>query len=204
MSQKFESIYSKDKNIPLILKLDVSGNPIKWVHWKDAVTSHFNGKTVWSLGDPIRLHGGISGKTGEPSFFDLPPIIASSDQLAMKNPNKAPTLTNKALFRRDGHLCMYCGHEYSEAKLTRDHVTPTSRGGLDKWTNVVASCRGCNHLKADRTPEEAHMPLLAVPFTPSKSAHLILQNRRIIGDQMEYLKARILPEEHKRLHKYLS
>ena len=43
------------------------------------------------------------------------------------------------------------------------------------------------------------MPLLAVPYTPNLAEYLILQNRRILADQMAFLKgysrkhARILP-----------
>jgi len=45
----------------------------------------------------------------------------------------------------------------------------------------------CNHKKADRTPEEAGMKLLAVPYTPNLAEYLILSNRRILADQMEFL-----------------
>ncbi|MGB7184392.1 MAG: hypothetical protein WBD51_20850, partial [Burkholderiaceae bacterium] len=63
--------------------------------------------------------------------------------------------------------------------------------GTDRWTNVVASCRSCNQRKANKTPEEAGMPLLFLPYVPSRWEDLILQARRghILGDQMEFLKA---------------
>ncbi|HEX9939468.1 MAG TPA: HNH endonuclease, partial [Longimicrobium sp.] len=52
-------------------------------------------------------------------------------------------------------------------RLTRDHVMPVSRGGQDVWRNVATACEPCNNLKADRTPDEAGMPLLAEPRTPT-------------------------------------
>jgi 5-methylcytosine-specific restriction endonuclease McrA len=52
-------------------------------------------------------------------------------------------------------------------RLTRDHVMPLSRGGRDVWRNVATACEPCNNLKADRTPEQAGMPLLAEPRTPT-------------------------------------
>jgi 5-methylcytosine-specific restriction endonuclease McrA len=85
---------------------------------------------------------------------------------------------------------MYCGVEFPDALLTRDHVTPLSRGGRDGWANVISACRACNTRKGGRTPEESGMPLLAVPFVPNYAEYLVLSNRRILADQMAFLKAR--------------
>jgi hypothetical protein len=73
--------------------------------------------------------------------------------------------------------------------LSRDHVTPFSRGGKDTWRNVVSACRRCNNAKASRTPEQAGMQLLAVPFTPTYAEYIFLKGRRVLADQMEYLVA---------------
>ncbi|MEC7685084.1 MAG: HNH endonuclease, partial [Pseudomonadota bacterium] len=75
-------------------------------------------------------------------------------------------------------------------ELSRDHVIPTSRGGSDIWTNVVTSCRRCNNRKADRTPEQANMELLAIPFVPNPYEFLYLSNHAVLADQMEFLSAR--------------
>jgi 5-methylcytosine-specific restriction endonuclease McrA len=84
---------------------------------------------------------------------------------------------------------MYCAREFPELQLTRDHIQPTSRGGADRWENVVASCKRCNQHKADRTPEEANMQLVALPYRPNNAEYLALTNsRRILGDQMEFLR----------------
>jgi hypothetical protein len=74
-------------------------------------------------------------------------------------------------------------------ELSRDHVRPFSQGGLDVWTNVVAACRRCNNEKAWRTPEQAKMQLIAVPFTPTYAEYIFLKGRRVLADQMEYLLA---------------
>ncbi|MCG8610265.1 MAG: HNH endonuclease [Pseudomonadales bacterium] len=55
----------------------------------------------------------------------------------------------------------------------------------------MTSCKRCNNQKADRTPEEAGMQLLAVPFVPSRHEVLFLSNRRILGDQMDFLRSGI-------------
>jgi hypothetical protein len=68
-------------------------------------------------------------------------------------------------------------------------VTPLSRGGSDTWKNVVTACRRCNNLKAWRTPEQAKLQLIAIPFTPSYAEYIYLKGRRVLADQMEYLLA---------------
>ena len=82
--------------------------------------------------------------------------------------------------------------------LSRDHVIPVFMGGIDRWMNVVTACRVCNIRKGGRTPEGASMPLLYAPYVPNRYEHLILQNRRILQDQMEYLMAKV--PKHSRLH----
>jgi len=101
------------------------------------------------------------------------------------------------LFLRDGNLCMYCGDEFPDGHLTRDHVIPLSRGGDDRWSNVVAACKHCNTRKGSRTPEEAGVGLLAVPYVPNWAEFLALSNRRILADQMQFLKTQF--NSHKRL-----
>ncbi|MDC3197192.1 HNH endonuclease, partial [Gammaproteobacteria bacterium] len=67
---------------------------------------------------------------------------------------------------------------------------PLSRGGIDVWTNVVTSCRRCNNRKADRSPEQANMELLAIPFVPNQYEFLYLSNHNVLADQMEFLSTR--------------
>jgi hypothetical protein len=98
-------------------------------------------------------------------------------------------LNNETLFRRDANLCMYCGQRFGSSQLSRDHVRPFCKGGKDVWNNVVAACRRCNNQKASRTPEQAGMQLLAVPFTPTYAEYIYLKGRRVLADQMEYLLA---------------
>lgn len=42
------------------------------------------------------------------------------------------------------HKCAYCG---SEENLTLDHITPRSKGGSDRITNLVCACSECNSSK---------------------------------------------------------
>lgn len=71
--------------------------------------------------------------------------------------------SRQAIFRRDGHLCQYCG---SKQNLTLDHVHPRARGGKDTWENLVTACVTCNNRKGDRRPEEVGMTLAKPPKAP--------------------------------------
>jgi len=75
-------------------------------------------------------------------------------------------LSRKNIFERDRHLCQYCRKKFPKADLTIDHVMPRSRGGRDTWENLVLACVKCNIRKGNRTPDEAHMPLLKEPAKP--------------------------------------
>jgi len=178
-----------------VLKIDISGVPQMWIGVEEAARYYATGSVAYTLGDDcVRLHGGISRMTGARSTLDIHPIIAvQGTSMADRLLRTAPRLTrfNHKLFRRDCNLCAYCGDEFPDSGLEREHILPICRGGTDQWMNVVAACRACNQRKANRTPEEANMPLLYLPYTPSRWEDLILQARQghIQGDQMAFLKA---------------
>jgi len=180
--------------LPLVLQLDVAGNPDRWITYEDSAYYYAKDLVAWSA-SPIDfdLHGGICVATGEQSILTINTIIAIAGKVSEKqfrSITRVP-LDNKTLFRRDHKVCAYCGHSYSTAKLTRDHVIPLSRNGANKWTNVVTACSPCNKMKDDKTPQEAHMELIYVPYAPNRAEYLILKNRRILADQMEFLLKRV-------------
>ncbi|MDN3516766.1 HNH endonuclease [Aquisalimonas lutea] len=176
-----------------ILRTDVSGMPLEWITYQEAARLYYLDQVVFSCGRLLyRVRGGYNAVSGHRSILELNSIIATngSVQASLKgHSNYTPPLDNKALFRRDDHICMYCGGRFRTSGLSRDHVTPISQSGQDVWTNVVAACKRCNNDKAGRTPEQAGMQLLAVPFKPTHAEYVYLQGRRILADQMEFLRA---------------
>ncbi|HSX62910.1 MAG TPA: HNH endonuclease [Tahibacter sp.] len=171
-----------------VLSLDSTGRILDWMSWQDAVCLYVRGAVAWTLGDPcLTIHGGMNRDSGLQSQLDLHPIVASRGHARPGSYEPAPALTNTALFARDRHLCLYCGQHFHKNQLTRDHVIPLSKRGLDEWENVVSACLHCNVKKGSRTPQQAGMPLLAVPYRPSWVEHLILSNRNILADQMQFL-----------------
>jgi len=176
-----------------VLRTDVAGMPLEWIGYQQAVRLIALGQVRYSLGRTVyRIHGGINSLTGRQSFIDVNAIIASHGRHPhshLFSTSYTPPLSNQALFRRDQSLCLYCGEQFPNALLSRDHVNPLSQGGLDTWGNVVTACKRCNNHKAGRTPEQSGMELLAIPFTPTHAEYVYLQGRKILVDQMNFLLA---------------
>ncbi|MEP7282737.1 MAG: HNH endonuclease [Rubrivivax sp.] len=175
-----------------VLQLDVSGRPQAWVSARDAAVLYASDGVAWTLGDACHvLRGGIQRATGLQSRIELHPIIAVRGAVPTRAWRQAPALSNPKLFVRDRHFCAYCGGRYGFDDLTREHIVPVSRGGVDSWMNCITACRPCNGRKGNRMPEEAHMTLLYLPYVPSLHEDMILRGRRILVDQMEFLLASV-------------
>ena len=180
----------------LILTLDMHGVPHRWITWQHACYYYAKNLVAWAVGDhTFTFHGGVSRITGERSAITANSIIAIRGKaLAQKSFDAVPPLNNRELFHRDRHICAYCGGAFSHYRLTRDHVKPVSQGGRDTWMNVVTACRSCNQRKSGRTPEQSGIELLYAPYVPNKAEYLILCNRNILADQMDFL-ARHVPAQ---------
>lgn len=174
---------------PQILRLNIAGQPIEWLNWKEGVCLYARDLVSWTLGGVVRqVKGGKSRITGTRSVIHLPAIMACDGERLAPMRIKPP-LTNRALFHRDNLQCMYCADYFPMDHLSRDHVHPTSRGGTDRWENVVAACKRCNQRKGNHLLCELDMPLVALPYRPNPYEYLALINsHRMRGDQMEYLK----------------
>lgn len=168
--------------------LDAAGTPQEWIAPRDAALYLTKDLVSWHVGAPCTtLRGGTSAMTGLLSILDVPPIIAVKGSVHASKTFRTLTVEGPRLFQRDRRMCAYCGLVYRESELSADHVIPESRGGPWSWTNLVTACRGCNNRKDCRTPEEARMPLLYVPYEPNRHETFIMANRRILADQMEWL-----------------
>jgi 5-methylcytosine-specific restriction endonuclease McrA len=171
-----------------ILALDVTGVPRQWICHDDAISYHATNSVAWSMGEVVaRYHGGFN-RDGSNSYLESTSIIAIKGHGFNPQKHAMVALSNKTLFGRDRNLCAYCGQHFANfARLSRDHIKPKSRGGENTWMNVVTACRECNAQKGDKTLKEAKMELLYAPYVPSHFENMILQNRNILADQMEYL-----------------
>lgn len=145
------------------LVLNASFEPLSTVTLNRAVVLVLQDKAVVE-----QAHPGLRVRA---AAFDLPVprVIRLSRYVRVPFRRQAPW-SRRGVLVRDQHRCAYCGGRAT----TVDHVVPKSRGGADSWLNTVASCAADNHRKADRTPEQAGMPLLREPFEPSPAQAMLL------------------------------
>ncbi len=193
-----------------VLRTDVAGMPLEWIDYREAVRLYHTEQVAYACGTHLyTVCGGHSALTGKRSVIGVSSIIAThgtSHGLAFVRDQYVPPLNNRTLFKRDANLCLYCAMRFPTRELTRDHITPLSRGGKDVWNNVATACRRCNNHKGGFTPEQSGMQLIAVPFTPTYAEYIYLKGRRVLADQMQYLLAHIPRSSplHARLTDHLS
>lgn len=173
-----------------VLALDISGIPRQWISYDAAITYHAKNAVAWALGEVVAKYRGGIQNDGTMSYIETQSIIAVKGHGFNPHKHAMVALSNKTLFGRDRHICAYCGgHFPNYHNLSRDHIVPKSRGGENNWMNVVTSCKTCNAKKGHQLLKECSMELLYVPYAPSHYENMILQNRNILADQMEYLLA---------------
>lgn len=93
-------------------------------------------------------------------------------------------LSNAAVLRRDNHECCYCT---ARKGTTVDHIVPRALGGKHEWTNVVAACRHCNGLKADKTLAQLGWEMRFQPYMPTGTMWLLLGLRETSEAWVPYL-----------------
>ena len=178
-----------------VLRTDVAGMPLEWIDYREAVRLYHTEQVAYDCGTRLySVFGGYCALNGDRSRVDVNSIIAThgtSKSLSRNRDEYVPPLNNRTLFKRDANLCLYCGMRFMTRDLTRDHIRPVSQGGRDTWNNVATACRRCNNFKGGRTPEQAAMELIAIPFTPNYAEYIYLKGRRVLADQMQYLLAHI-------------
>jgi 5-methylcytosine-specific restriction endonuclease McrA len=57
--------------------------------------------------------------------------------------------------------------------------------------NLVAACRDCHHHNGARTPGEARMPLVYLPYVPSRYEDFLLEGRTTRADVHDWLASRL-------------
>ncbi len=89
-------------------------------------------------------------------------------------PRQEVKLNRRNIFARDRNRCQYCGRSFPTSELSIDHVVPRSQGGQPIWTNLVSACVECNVKKGGRTPQQAHLKLIAPPVKPRRNPVVVI------------------------------
>ncbi len=176
-----------------VLQLDIQGTPQAWITLEHAASHMATDSVAWVDGDgPLAtLHGGFNVARGRQSVIDVHPIMALLGASRVNLFDVVPGFSKAKLFRRDRYTCAYCGDRCPERDLQCEHIVPESRGGLWAWMNLITACGPCNSRKADRTPEQARMPLLYLPYVPSRFEDFLLEGRHIRADVHDWLAVRL-------------
>jgi hypothetical protein len=176
-------------SLPKILTLTKSYEVDKFIDYEKYAKHKAEGSILASLGQyEVELRGGINAATGKRSTLIIDSIVVINNNVSPSKYRRAvPGLSKTTIWQRDRNMCAYCGHVFKDKDLTLDHVIPKSKGGPDTWENLVACCKPCNSWKDDKSLKEAKMELLYLPYVPNHFETLILQNRKILADQMAFL-----------------
>lgn len=80
------------------------------------------------------------------------------------------------LLEKFNRKCAYCGK--AETALEVEHITPKSRGGSNRVTNLTLACRSCNQRKGNQTAAEfGHPQVQAQAKRPLKDASAVNATR---------------------------
>lgn len=137
-------------------------------NWMDSIRLILRGKA-----NPLAEYD--ASARSENTSIRIPAVVVLKNYARTPKKNhyfNAPTKRN--ILIRDNFACQYCGKRLSLNTVTKDHIIPTSRGGQDVISNVVASCVTCNGRKDNKTPEEAGMPLRSKPRALSEEEKMEL------------------------------
>lgn len=147
------------------LVLNASYEVMKVVSWKRAV--------CWYFLDKVDIIEEYDQNIRTPSIKMKIPAVVKYKKL-IKPKYRALKFSRINIYARDNFICQYCVRRFIRTKLTLDHVIPKSRGGPSSWINCVTCCEECNVRKADKTPKEANMRLIAEPRQPSQTEAVAL------------------------------
>ena len=108
------------------------------------------------------------------------PLYSTSDELLYNleavTGSEARRKWRRSIKEKWNYECAYCG---SEENLTLDHITPTSKGGSDRVTNILCACHSCNHSKGHQMWSDW---FLSQDFFDKEKLSKIIEWQKQIGD----------------------
>ena len=141
----------------MTLKLDASWRPIEIIPAEKGFSMVYSGRA-----QPVENY-----THGPCARFLFPSVIVLKNYIQKRRVLMSPTRKN--IYWRDKYVCQYCSGKFKYKHLSLDHIIPKSRGGGRGWLNLVTCCHTCNQKKGNKTPSEASMRLIKVPYIPNAS-----------------------------------
>jgi hypothetical protein len=113
------------------------------------------------------------------------PLYQSSQDLLFNleatSSSEAKRKWRQSIKEKWNNQCAYCGNEEN---LTLDHITPRSKGGSDRATNVLCACNECNHSKGQQIWYDWYMKQ---PFFTTEKLSAIIEWQKQINDNEYYV-----------------
>jgi hypothetical protein len=120
------------------------------------------------------------------------PLYSSSKELLYNleatSSSEARKKWRQSIKEHWNYKCAYCG---SDENLTLDHITPRSKGGTDRITNVICACHSCNHDKGHRLWHEWF--LTQDFFTTERLSDIINWQKQISENELVVYRPRKVP-----------
>ena len=101
----------------------------------------------------------------------LPEVIVLTEY--NKIPSYDVRLTRRNIFVRDNFTCQYTNKKVNYNNADIDHIIPKSKGGRDKWDNLVVASKEINRKKGNKTNEETGLKLIKKPKKPDYKSLII-------------------------------
>lgn len=91
----------------------------------------------------------------------------------------------RAVLRKTGGHCAYCGKPIGYYDMQVDHVIPLRKGGTNDLDNLVPACRSCNHYKSTLTVNQFRESLGQIPgvLTRDSASYRIAKEYGIIKEE---------------------
>lgn len=141
------------------LLLNQSFQPVTVISWQDAIVKFFLGKVeiVEEYDDRFIRSTNV--------IFKMPAVVRLINKF--RKTKEKIRYSKQNVFARDKWTCQYCKKTLPANQLTVDHVIPRCQGGVTCWENVTTACKDCNAHKGNKTPKQAGMRLMKIPFKPT-------------------------------------
>jgi len=111
------------------------------------------------------------------------PLYATSDELLYNleavTSSEAKRKWRQSIKEHWDYECAYCGETEN---LTLDHITPRSKGGSDRVTNVLCACKECNTSKSHQMWSDWY--LNQTFFTTERLTKIVEWQKKIADNEL--------------------
>tara|TARA_Y100000034_G_C6904889_1_gene419571 strand:- start:3700 stop:4170 length:471 start_codon:yes stop_codon:yes gene_type:complete len=142
---------------PNVYVLSTGFEQLYTTSWQHAISIVVGGKAEVIEEHPSVTIGCVDGPIPMPVKVRFKQGVFAG---AFNRPRKPRKPTRKNLYIRDRGTCQYCGDKLTYENSTIDHVLPKSKGGEDKWENIVLACAPCNYQKGSKLLADSGLTLL--------------------------------------------